>query len=492
MRLLEMIERQTEQAQREGGRQFITLPGGPATLPVDADRQWRPAPNPVDGSLLQDPEFTLPTCAGPLAFRLFYDSNVAGTDSEWGFGRRASWPLLLRSDGTTVTVTHDDGTLRQYQKVGATFVVQGGNNGDALVQNGDGTWDETLGATGYQFHFPAGGYASLAYRANPQGMRLTCSYDASQRLQTVSEPAGNRLTLTYNSDGKVQTLEDWGNRGLIVLTYVGNNLTEEWEPEGRVTRYCQDSNHRLTGIYDPMGYCTSYSYDYAGRVLTRSVAGNLGQYTYSTSGGILNTVYTDPLGKVWTHLTSGGDPAGMIDPLGNRETYAYSNHQPQAFTNGLGCCTTHLYDTNGYDAGLIDPLGNRWTYVNDSYGNRLTEQNPLGYLTTFSFGASPQLRQLEAVINLLGQRTSFGYYPTGLVQYRQDALGNRTSYTWTSQGVKATEVDPLGHCRTYQRDLVGNMTVEIDPLGACWTHRYDQMWRQMSTEDPLGCRNTSQ
>src|SRR5712692_656565 len=117
MRILEMVEQIQRQAETRGGMTFLApIPPTPQptpSLPADADPRWRPAPN-ADGSLFQDPDFTLPTVAGPLNFGLFYDGNSVSQDSEWGFGRRGSFPLRLVQTGTTVTVMHEDGTLRQY------------------------------------------------------------------------------------------------------------------------------------------------------------------------------------------------------------------------------------------------------------------------------------------------------------------------------------------------------------------------------------------
>src|SRR5438128_8506782 len=108
MRVLEQVQRIAEQMEEAGGPEVLTPPGWAAARPADADLVWRPAANPLDGSLFQDPDFSLPTAAGPITWRLFYNSSAAATNSDWGYGRRASWPLRLNSDGTTVTVMHDD------------------------------------------------------------------------------------------------------------------------------------------------------------------------------------------------------------------------------------------------------------------------------------------------------------------------------------------------------------------------------------------------
>jgi YD repeat-containing protein len=102
-----------------------------------------------------------------------------------------------------------------------------------------------MAETGYQYSFPAGRYVSVVYRQTPQGERLTYNYNANAQLESVEEPTGRRVTLSYNADGKVQTVADWGGRGLVVLTYVGSDLTEVWQQEGVVTRYRYDANHYM-------------------------------------------------------------------------------------------------------------------------------------------------------------------------------------------------------------------------------------------------------
>jgi hypothetical protein len=127
MRFEAMIEQRAAQAREPGSPQLLpaswlspalTAAPAPEASPdtgAGADRQWRPAPE-ADGTLLQDPDFELPTTAGPLRWSLFHDSSTAAATGPWGYGRRGSFPLNLTSDGTTVTVMHEDGLYHRYQR----------------------------------------------------------------------------------------------------------------------------------------------------------------------------------------------------------------------------------------------------------------------------------------------------------------------------------------------------------------------------------------
>ncbi len=89
MRFLELRERfMAELAGQPGGIQFVDLNGAPAPDALaSAELQWRPAPD-RSGALVQDPDWTLPSTAGPVTWRLLYDAQAADQSGPWGYGRR--------------------------------------------------------------------------------------------------------------------------------------------------------------------------------------------------------------------------------------------------------------------------------------------------------------------------------------------------------------------------------------------------------------------
>jgi RHS repeat-associated protein len=481
-------------ASQPGGIQFLTPQGVQAGSRGQVDPCWRPAPALSDGSLVQDPDFTLPSTAGPVRWSLYHDSKTADTDSEWGWGRRASFPLKLTSDGTTVTVMRDDGAFRQFENLSGTdtFFPVGGNY-DTLAKNADGSWSHTYQESGLQYHFPSGNVASVAYRATPQGQVLTFNYDGSQRLASLQEPAGRRITLGYDVNGRVQVVQDWGDRRNTLTYNASGELIEEEGPTGCITQYEYDAQHRITSILDPEGYETTYTYDPQNRVTSRSVAGNLGRYTYQTDGaGTLTTGYTDPLGRTWTQMTSvNQNPMGRIDPLGNRETYTYLNYLLFNSMDALGNTTSYAYDGNGFLRATRNALGNRWTYLRDGYGNLLSEMDPLGAITTYSYGSDPSLRQPVTVMNALGSITTYGYLASGLPQSVQDPLGNISTSVWNSLGLLETQINPLGYRTSYVYDGVGNRIAVIDALGYRTTFQYDGLGRPVAQQEPRGYVNTT-
>src|SRR5262245_20774815 len=290
MSVLEQIHRMAPPGPSPGDYSSCSFCGAapadaPPGTPQDAHPHWRPAPDPTSGALTQDPELTLLTNAGPITWRLFYDSANAGTFTEYGYGRRASWPLHLDDDGTTVSVSADDGTARQYLLSGGVYTVVCAKNGDSLVNTGV-SWEETRGDTGLKFVFPLGSHVLVTSRATPQGQSLTTRY-INNRLRAIIDTFSRRVTLQYNTpfNGQVIYVQNWA-AWRWTLTYdkagygwASAEMTSFTGPTGCITRYGYDpgGNHLLTYIQDPEGFETTYTYDFANRVLTRSVAGNMGR-----------------------------------------------------------------------------------------------------------------------------------------------------------------------------------------------------------------------
>src|SRR5207247_1085487 len=107
--------------------------------------------------------------------------------------------------------------------------------------------------------------------------------------------------------------------------------------------------------------------------------------------------------------------------------------------------TSLTYNVHGFRTNRIDELGHRTSYTRDDVTNVvLTAQDETGRVTTYSWGATPSLRQLESVTDPEGRKTTYSYLANGLPQTRKDAFGALTTYTWSNLGLLSTEVDQLG------------------------------------------------
>ena len=133
----------------------------------------------------------------------------------------------------------------------------------------------------------------MTYQQDPVGNTLTNIY-ASGLLQNIQDPAGRLVTFGY-SGGLLQSIQDWANR-LTTFKYNTasasplNLLTTMIGPTGCQTQYqystftqwnagTYSSKWLLSGVVDPNGYGTSYSFDMQSRVINRVIQG-VGTYTY--------------------------------------------------------------------------------------------------------------------------------------------------------------------------------------------------------------------
>jgi RHS repeat-associated protein len=467
-------------------------------------RAYSPLPQP-SGELVCDPDFVLPTTAGPLPWRLFHYSALPDTPGPFGYGWRSSWPLRLCADNSgtlatgyrvTVTMEREDGNSVQYIGSSAaggpyptTFTPSSPRLFDALTCDGvSGFWDETRFDTGAVFHYPAGSFASLAYYQTVQGSTVTMNYTGGQ-LQSIQEPAGRLLTYLY-TDNKVTQVTDWAQRTHQFVYDADDNLHALIGPDGATSTYQYDPLFRLNQITDPNNFSTYYNYDDQNRVISRQVAANPpGAYAYSGS----DTVYTDPLGAIWrTTLDQDGNVTNAVDPVGAVRSAVFSARGlPLSIQSALSIPPTVLtYDSNGRETSRQDPTGAVSTHTFDAYGNVLTEQNPLGYVTTHSyFGSGPtqgQTRLRQTTMDPLGQVTQFAYTSWGALSSVQTPLGNTTLYNWNSLGTVNTQVDALSHTRAYLYDQAGNRTTTIDEMGRRVTFTFDALSRQTSSLNAVG------
>src|SRR5262249_46752461 len=149
-------------------------------------------------------------------------------------------------------------------------------------------------------------------------------------------------------------------------------------------------------------------------VPSRSRPGWRDHTRYDAAGNLQNQI-TDPLGNIWT-VTA--DPDGQVlknmDPLGNESSYTYEGFRLAAEKHPLGFIRTYTHDARGNQTSAMDPLGNVRTWTYDAFNNLLTEQNELGFVSSFSYGDQPEQRRVLTVMNALGYITSYGYTAAGL------------------------------------------------------------------------------
>ena len=190
---------------------------------------------------------------------------------------------------------------------------------------------------------------------------------------------------------------------------------------------------------------------------------------------------TDPFGNQTQNIPdrSGltGQTQAIKDPRGVRTSFTYqlqnngaylvSGIQKTGYNSGTGQGQyAFLYNSNNQVKAVVDEIGNRSTFVWDSLGNR------------------------SAVIDPFGQRTSYIYDSMGRLSAVRNALGQRATQTFDTQGRRLADINPLGQRFTYAYDVNSQRLRVTDPLGNITTTVHDNMNRLTLQIDPVGNRTS--
>jgi YD repeat-containing protein len=297
--------------------------------------------------------------------------------------------------------------------------------------------------TTYAYHTNTGLLESVT--GPVAGSTTTYSYDAHQRIRTVTEPDGYAVTTDYDALDRV-TKRTYPDGTFDQYVYQRLDLVEERDRLGRMTRHFYDAAGRRTATRDPLGrvirqeWCgcgsldalvdgngnrTRWERDVQGRV-TREVRADSTTDTLYTYDGIgrLKTV-TDPKDRVTTHTYLHDD--GLSSTVYTNAqiatptvSYTYDPVYPRVTTmvDGIGT-TTYAYRPPGQlgagqvasvDGPLVDDtiayaydeLGrvttraitgaaNTVTWTFDALGRVTSEGNVLGTFTYTYHGVTNRL-----------------------------------------------------------------------------------------------------
>ncbi|MFL5807542.1 MAG: fibronectin type III domain-containing protein, partial [Roseiflexaceae bacterium] len=230
------------------------------------------------------------------------------------------------------------------------------------------------------------------------GRSTTTVFDAASRTYTTTDPAGKRTVVTFDAQAHL-VREETSNLAPKLYAYdpqgrlVG--LTEGEGADARTTTLAYDAQGYLTSTADAQGGTTSYTYDLAGRMLSRTLpTEHAFTFTYDTAG----------------NCTSSTDPQGL------QTSYEYDlQNRLIAMTldpDGRAVRSEYAYDL----------AGNLIARVEDAGSGRLNVTTRYDYAPIGSAGGYA----LSRVIDPLGHATRYTYTPSGEVSSITDPLSRTT------------------------------------------------------------------
>lgn len=463
-----------------------------------------------------------------LSLMRSYNSTQANQFGPVGAGWTHNFQILLTSQRNANNVTYQmrggDGsgqTFKAASLAGPLTVNAEKPYHGTLQRNSDGSFDYYTKAR-IRYHFPG------AYEVNSFNF-----YDQSYmgNLEFMEEPNGNRLSLTFDSLGRMASVTDSSLRALS-FTYepgpspfagvmaVANGIQTEATcvPRGQFNmlrqRYAQGQSGqtwRIKKVNGPGGLELAYDYDQDGNLtkvtrkgvdeISASTADAVWQYAYKPTPGVQTPTdlthfiksVTNPNGHVTNYDYSFGQVGTPVKTVASPEgvsiNYAYTldatNRITQTtVTDGRGFATTHTFTADGYTSAINAPRGARTTFEFNDAGLKTKETDPLGAITTFEYDAKGNLRkQTMTGTDLASVSTETVYDQTfSKPLSERDGTGNTTSYTLDGHGNVTSVRNANGSVKRVDYARNGDALRITDERGLLTQLQYDNYGNVTSTD----------
>jgi RHS repeat-associated protein len=362
-------------------------------------------------------------------------------------------------------------------------------------------------------------------------------------VNEIVDAQGNTLGVNRQTEGKIVSIGTADRN--ISFTYGSNGFASEMrDTAGRVMRFAYNAKNRLSGVTDPDGKATSYTYvddsefvapgvcgaqtSFGERLKTISYPGRPNPTTndYGPGRRVLRQVGYDGrefrfsyrvTGACVTHVSN---PNTLCTGVGCPDVDSWENLQAGWRIHGGNVVSTSVlkpdgqtysneFNSDGVATAATDPQGQKTYTKFDAKSRPIETTDALGRTTRFSYDANGNVTQ---VIDALGRVTrstydpvwnkptsvtrfddsnqpvtwSFTYHPqNGKLASSTNPLNQTSSLTYTGRGELETATNALGKTTRFEYDLVGDLVKIIDPLTHQARMGYDGAGRRTSVTDPL-------
>lgn len=318
----------------------------------------------------------------------------------------------------------------------------------------------------------------LVSKQTPQGT-LNYTYDAADNLLSMQSPGGLSVTYTYDALNRLATVTD-------------NRLTEG------TTNYNYDEVGNLAGDSRPNGVRSAYTYNSVNRLTNVNVAraASLANYAYTVTptGRRLtsaeqngrNTTYSyDPLYRLTGETVSGSNPASngsvgyTYDAVGNRT--ARTSTMPALPAQSAGYDANDRVTTNAYDATGSERGAEGRSFAYD-FENRMKSADGGGVRLVYDGDGNLAAKTVGGVTT---RYLVDDLNPTGYSQVVGEVVGAQVQRTYTYGHLlinqnRATEAGV--QTSFYGYDGHGNVRLLTDSSGAVTdTYDYDAFGNLVSS-----------
>jgi RHS repeat-associated protein len=362
----------------------------------------------------------------------------------------------------------------------------------------------------------------LASVTDERGNRTTYEYancGCSDRVTKVTDPLGRSTVTTYDANGRKSSVTDANGKTTNFTYNVRGQLVQTDYPDGTSTTASYDSRGRRASTTDQTGATTLYGYDDQAQLTSiTDPAGNVTRLTYDLDGNI--TAVADAKNHTTTfeydlmnRLTKRTRPAGL--PGGQSETFTYDaagrpvvHTDFQARTTAmtydsrdrlltktpLGAATqSYSYSPTGKRTSMTDASGTT-TYGYDVRDRLITKAAPAGTLT-YGYDAAGNVATIRSS-NANGTSIDYGWDAANqLVSVADNRAGGTTAVGYTGTRRPSSVVQPNGSRASYSYDSLDRVVSMMwrdgtgDPLGS-WDYTHNARGQRTSATQISGRRAT--
>jgi len=454
---------------------------------------------PLLSKLIEESDLSYPAIGMSVNITRTYDHALLD-DEPFGKGWTHSYVIRLKEyECGRVDFLMGGGRETSFTPAGGGTYTNKPGVHDVLTKEQDDTF-EILKKDGTVLYFDTEG--KLTSIEDTNGNEIELSYDANDRLETVTDPSNGEFDFVYKTWTAI--LESSSP------TYTRLDYIED--PAGRKITFGYDNDTgMLTSAQDPLSNTTQYAYNEDLKIST---------ITYPGGGHKYYTYHEDDYGRLAseardfnidkrTYTYDANQAKLTVADYYSKETVIYFNEHGRtiSITDELENTTYYTWDSNLNRTGIEDPEGNETTFTYDSKGNMLTvsrEKDSTTYTTTYTYDstfnkvasitdAKSRLTTefdydnttgnlIEIVNKIPGgtdYTTEFDYDAYGRLTEKTDPKGFVTEYTYYSNGLlyqeKKRKEAGVYFTTTYVYDTHGNPYTITDAEGKTTEYTYNAL-----------------
>jgi RHS repeat-associated protein len=388
--------------------------------------------------------------------------NALGQSTNYTYDRRGNLASKIDPKGQSITYAYD-ALDRRIRKTKPDDTVSYSYDGPGnLINLIDG--DSSL-----SFAYDKVNRLTTARTAATVGQPTTTvaiSYDANGNRKSLTDPSGGVTNYTYDALQRLKSLTD--PAGTFAFSYDEiSRRTRVDRPLGISTVYTYDASRRLMSLANQGGPgvgSINYTYDRSGKRLTKTDSAGLQSYSY------------DSLDRLTSAITQ-TNPAESYsyDSVGNRTVSHSSTSYSYNLANRLTADSRfdYLYDANGNLTRKTERVtGNITTYTYDSDNELVRIDFSDGTNATYRYDGMG--RRIEK--NVGGQITRYIYDGQDILfEYAGASLAAR--YTHGPGMDEVLGVQRSGNTYLFQTDALGSVARVIDGGGVKASYSYDAFGR---------------